>query len=987
MLAVTLLAAASVPVSAQYRIDSWTTEQGLPQNIITDITQDRDGFLWLSTFGGLVRFDGATFEVFDTVRTPGLRSTRFTSLLASPDGAIWALTEGHGVTRYLNGAFRTFTTADGLPHNRVTDAWFDGGARLVVHTDAGSARWNGTEFTPRAAAPASGAAVVVLDRVDEHVMWYRDAAGVHKAVDGAVTRSVPRRYDPVRAFEDRQGRLWLETQQRRLGMIGPAGVRLFTTRDGVPTFATATFTQDREGVIWFGLRGGGLLRFDGTRFTRYSIADGLPSDSVGEVFQDREGTLWVATDGGLARFTARPMTAHSAADGLAADNTYPIFEDDDGIIWIGGWRGLTQYRDGAFNRVDARYGLADEAIMSIAQSADRAIWIGTWGGGVRRIADGRTSTFSKPRVGPLGGARELDPADRLPGPVVRAILPTRSGDIWFGGASGLSRFRDGVFTAADGYRGGEVQAIFEDRKGAVWIGSDTGLTRYEGGAFTAFGESDGLVGAPVRAFHEDADGSLWIGTYDGGLYRRRDGRLTRFTTREGLFTNGAFRIIEDAQHRFWITSNSGIYRVAKADLDAVGDGRASQVNAVSYGRRDGMPTAECNGGGQPAGVLSRDGRIWFPTQGGVVSFDPAAVPVDRTPPPVVITRMIVGDREIPLAPRVEIRSGPRALEVHFAALTLIRPEQSRFRYRLAGLDEAWTDARATSARFAQLPYGRFAFQVIAANRDGVWNHEGVTLQIDIVPPFWRTQGFAALILIAAAAAGFGAHRARIGHLRQRQALHETFARQLIDGQERDRTRIAGGLHDGLSQSLLVIRNWAVLGQAELPEGHAAAARLGEIGSTAAHALGEVREVVNDLAPYNLERIGLAATIDEMLERIGEASGIRFKRRLPDADARLAAPARIAIYRVVQEATNNIVKHSGATRAWVEMDVDDGQLRIMVRDDGRGFVMNTSEGRGGFGVLGMSERMRMVGGHLTIQSTPGQGTTVTIDQSLGSEVAP
>ena len=959
--------------SAQYRIDAWTTENGLPQNVVTDIAQTRDGFLWLSTFGGLVRFDGANMHVFTTINASGMASSRLSGgLIETSDGSLWVNTEGHGVVRYLSGTFTTYAEADGIPKAGFREMLLEDG-RLVLDTERGMFRWDGTRFAAHTTTRPSRADArrAIVSTAGSAGSWYRDGEGIHRLDGGRVTRTLPG-LNPRRVFEDHTGRIWMETQERSLVSVTPAGVsKTYGPEDGVLRIVTVSMSEDREGNLWIGSRANaGLLRFDGRRFTHYSTADGLPSDSVGRVFQDREGTRWVPTEGGLARLTLRSMSSYSTADGLEADNSYPIFQDSRGDILIGGWSGLTRYRDGTFTPVSREFGVDGHNMTALAEDREGAIWIGTFGVGARRVKDGIITAFS------------LEAAQ---GGIIRAILQGRS-DLWFGAAT-VSRLRDGAFTPLPGYTGGDVHALFEDRSGTLWIGTDSGLVRYRDGAFTAYGVTAGLAGGPVRAIHEDRDGTLWLGTYDSGLFRFRDGRFTRYTTREGLFANGAFRIIEDNQDRFWISSNSGIYRVARRELDAFANGRVKEITSVSYGRRDGMLNPECNGGAQPAGIRARDGRIWFPTQRGVTVFNPESIPIDTTPPPVLITEVLVADEPVSLNDGIEIRSGPRAIEVRYAALTFIRPELTRFRYRIEGLDTHWTDAGPSrTAHFAQLPYGTFTFRVIAANRDGVWNQQGAAIRIVVIPPFWRTQWFAALISMGVAAVALGVHRARIAHVRRQEALRAAFSRQLIDTQEGDRRRIAAGLHDGLSQSLIVIKNWAFLGKKALPGDHAATQRLGEIEATAAQALEELRDVVHDLAPHNLERLGLAQSIVEMVDKIQGVSGIHFKCRVAELNGHMAKPVQINLYRIVQEAINNVVKHSGAARAWIEMDQDGRLLRVAVRDDGRGFDKGTGPepGSGGFGLFGMAERLRMIGGRLAIDSAPGRGTSIMIELPLPLE---
>jgi signal transduction histidine kinase/ligand-binding sensor domain-containing protein len=966
----------SAPLWAQYRVDNWTTENGLPQSSINDVIQTREGFLWLATFGGLVRFDGAEMHVFNTLNTQGVGTSRFTNLFEAKDGALWASTEGRGVTRYKDRAFTTYTEANGLPDNRVSAVFEDKDGALLIDTAKGIVQWKGERFLAYPAYfPNHGEAdKTILTAPVSGVVWYSDREGVHKFEGGRVSRHLPLDVKPRRLYEDRSGGIWMEfeqasTRKRTIARFEDGRLRIFTAKDGIPVFSTVSFFEDRDGNLWLGLRAeGGLLRFRAGKFTRFTTADGLSSNNTGTVHQDREGSLWVPTDGGLSRFTERTITAYSSKAGLAADNAYPIYQDRRGDIWIGTWRGLSRYRNGVFTRIND-FGVDAENVLSILEARDGAYWIGTWGGGVRRIKDGHVTSF-----------RDAKP----PGNVTRAIYQDRRSDIWFGGPDGLARYRDGKFVAMagqQGFLGGQAHVFHEDRQGALWIGTEAGLSCYRFGTFTNFGEKEGLTGSHVRAIHEDDAGSLWFGTYESGLFRYRDGRFTRYTTKEGLFSNGAFRILEDRRGRFWISSNIGIYHVARKDLDDLAAGRAKAVTSVSYGTRDGMPDAECNGGGQPAGIQARDGRMWFPTQQGLAVLDPETIPVNYQPPPIVITDVLVAHEPVPMARSMEIYGGPKALEVRYAALTLIRPELSRFKYRMAGLDDAWVDASSRrSAYFAHLPFGNYEFQVVAANRDGVWNMQGESIRIHMVPPFWRTRWFLTLGVLTVAALGLGGHRLRLGFARKEHALREEFARQLIESQEDERKRIAAGLQDSLSQSLILIKNCAVAAQST-NEARVARGKLGEISATATQALGEVRDIAYDLGPYQLERIGLAETILQLVDKASGSTGIAFTTRVGRIDGLLSKQAEINLFRILQEAINNLVKHSGSREATLTAQPDSGSLLVSLQDRGKGFdyaaTFHRTERRQGFGLFRMSERVRMIGGTLAVESSPGQGTRIEI----------
>ena len=977
LLLVAMLLLVGRRADAQYRIDAWTTEQGLPTNSVTAVLQSRDGFLWMTTYGGLVRFDGANLRLFSPGDTPGLRTSRLVALFESRDGALWITTEDLGVTRYYDGVFTTYTTAEGLLGNSVGPLFETPDGAVVADTANGAVQFRDGRFEPYSGAPSyKDPGRTILGRTATGVTWYRDATGIHKFEDGRVTRSLPREADARSVFEDRAGRVWMHLRDRRaidsVICYTPAGRETPPGLEGLLKFNAVAWSEDLDGNIWLGMRGNaGVARFDGERFTRYTAADGLPGPNSETLFQDREGTLWAPTDGGLARLTARPISAYAADHGLEGNNTYTIYQDKQGDIWIGSWPGLTRYRDGRFESMSRAAGVAGASITALFEDRDGALWIGVWDGGVRRLEDGRVTAMPSPT-----------------GAVVRAIHQGRGPEIYFGGREGLARYRDRAFAPVVGFPGGEVHSLFEDRDGALWIGTGFGVLRYANGGFTTFGEADGLsIQTIIRSIYQDRDGTLWFGSYDSGIFRYRDGRFTHFSTREGLFANGAFQIVEDADERFWITSNAGIYRVSRQDLEDVAAGRATEVTSVSYGVRDGMLHSECNGGTQPAGVMANDGRIWFPTQRGVVVIDPRAMPINTQPPPVVITQSLVANRRLETAGPIEIRSGPTSLEVQFAALTFARPELSRFKYRMEGLDEDWIDGgRERTARYAQLPYGNFEFRVIAANRDGVWNTAGARVRVVVVPPFWRTQWFLGLVVLALAAAGFGVHAWRMRLLRREQDLQQAFSRELIASQEAERKRIAAGLHDGLSQNLIVIKNWALMGLTVLPEDHAARARLREIEGAAAQALGDVRDIVHDLTPYQLERLGVTQTICDMVGKVSDASGIRIECRAENVDGQVSKDASLTLFRVVQEAVNNIVKHSGAARAAVEIVGDRDVFRVRISDDGRGFSLEALAApnparAGGFGLFGMSERVRMIGGQLAIESAPGRGTTIAIELPL------
>jgi signal transduction histidine kinase len=526
----------------------------------------------------------------------------------------------------------------------------------------------------------------------------------------------------------------------------------------------------------------------------------------------------------------------------------------------------------------------------------------------------------------------------------------------------------------------EIQTVYEDRHGTIWIGSPNGLAKYQNGKFTSYTEKDGVATNIVRSIYEDADGALWIGMYDSGLYRVKGGRFSHFTTLDGLFDNGVFSIIEDGSGNFWLSCNLGIYRVRKAELNDLAEGRTKKITSVPYNKRDGMLNVECNGNGQSA-IRARDGRIWFPTQQGVAVVDPSRVPVNAQPPAVVVESVVVDTKPVSIGSGVRLEPGQVNVEISYTGLSFINSELVKFKYKLGGLDTDWVDAGTRrTAYYAHLPPGTYSFRVIAANRDGYWNEEGATMQIVVVPPFWRTGWFLAAAVLGLSLIGYVLYQRRISGLKRAHQAQERFTQQLIDSQEGERKRIAAELHDSLGQSLLMIKNRVALGLKFWNDPAKARDQIEQIGGTVAESIKEVRQIAYDLRPYQLDHIGLTQALEELVERVSGSCPIKFTTSIGSVDDLYSADAAINVYRILQEALNNIVKHSGASQASVVVTRDEREVVMEIQDNGKGFAVEASEGNGarrGFGMTGLEERARMLNGKLAVSSTPGQGTTVRL----------
>jgi signal transduction histidine kinase/ligand-binding sensor domain-containing protein len=731
------------------------------------------------------------------------------------------------------------------------------------------------------------------------------------------------------------------------------------------------FSRKKDGSLW-------LVDLDS--MTSQLVTQELPEGfDLFLPYADREGNYWFGTWlNGLFRARQRAVTPYTKAQGLMAREVYPILEDRAGTIWIGSLEdGLFRFQNGLFSQLPPRFSTVSYGTSLFEDRAGRL-----WANGWQRLVDGRLVRGLPEEVLPLEMGN------------CWTMYEDQAGAFWFGDERGVVRYKDGMrthFTTRDGLAGDDTKVIIGDDAGGLWLGSYGGLTHFRDGRFTAWTEADGLPGNSVRALKQDG-GSLWIGTYDSGLGRFKDGRFTRYTTKDGLFDNGVFQILEDDNGRIWMSCNRGIYRVRKQELNDFAEGKIRTVTSVAFGKSDGMDNVECNGGRWPAEIKGRDGKLWFPTMGGVVMIDPATITTNAQPPPVVLEDLRIDNRSVSIDrweaavrdPRyaIQIRPGQENFEIEYTAPSFINSANLRFKYKLEGLDHDWVEAGIRrTAYYSHVPPGDYTFTVIAANSDGVWNTEGKSVRITVLPPFYRTWWFLSLVTLVGGGAVFAAFKSRVAQLERRQAAQQAFARQLLESQEGERKRIASELHDSLGQNLLVIKNRALLQALTLPDGQART-QFTALSDAVSQTLEEVRAISYALRPSHLDQLGLRTALVAMIEKVSASSTIQFTHAVDELDGLLRPGEEITLYRMVQECLNNILKHSGATKAALNLAAHAGELALTIRDNGRRFMPDEeTQHRAGLGLQGIAERVRILGGTHEIESAPGQGTTVSLRIAL------
>ncbi len=973
---------------ANYGRQTWVMENGLPQNTVQALLQTRDGFVWLGTEVGLVRFDGNGFQVFDRNSTPALPGNDVRCLLETKDGALWIGTS-EGLARWKNAAVTAFTTQNGLPGNGIRALVEAANGGLWVWTDGGLARQNGERFAAITAAdglPAGEITAVATDgagglwiATTEGMAVYRDGRWTRPGLEALLPRDgvgvmcalPPHDLGIAEKSIEQHGLAVASKSTLRLLVNGYAFEHLSVGHE-LPGSRIQALFADREGSLWIGTNGG-LARFAGGKIERLPVTDPLASASVLALMEDSEGNIWVGTEtGGLHILRDQRFRTVGAREGLSSDATTTVVEDKTGTLWVGtNGAGLNALKPGAaginagpVKTYSVRNGLLSDVILSLAAAPNGDLWVGT-PDGLNRIRGARVDSFTS--------------ADGLPDDFIRSLLVDTDGSLWIGTRRGLTHWAVGngvpggthmeTYSHANGLGSDLVGALARDSAGNLWVATFAGLSRLRGGTIANYTTANGLSSNVITALLSRGDGTLLIGTQDHG-WNVWDGQRFSPEKHDGLDQTSIHAILDDGDGHLWFATGNGIAR-----CDCAGAGNAMQgagcSHWIEFGATDGLRSRETATNSHPSAWRSGDGRLWFATSKGIVEVDPAHFPVNNVPPPVALERFAVDD--LPQAlhaadSALRIPAGHVHFQFDYAGLSFTAPQKVRYRYMLEGFDRDWTDAGARrSAYYTNIPPGRYTFRVQAANNDGLWNTSGAALTFELRPHYYQTAWFLVLLLLAAA--GMVVLLLR---LRLRRAEGEFRA---VLG---ERNRIAREIHDTLAQGYVGISvQLEVLAELlRLKKPEEASKHLDLTRGYVREGLADARQSIWALRSQDSGETTLPVRLRRMTEA-EDGHGLEARFNIFGAYRPMPPGTEREFLRVAQEAIHNVKKHAGAKQLLVQLEYGRDGVALEVRDDGSGFAAQQGPQPGRFGLTGMRERAAAIGGTLEVASEPGAGTTVRL----------
>ncbi len=979
-----------------------TTEDGLSEGVVYCIIQDHKGFMWFGTHDGVNRYDGYTCKVFkhDPYDSTSLSNNQVTALFEDSHGAIWIGTQ-NGLNRF-DSKTETFKRFQHDPDNPKT--LLDNAVGAISEDKVGNL-WIGTSFGLDYIPNSDLAFATVSSNVVSHVQ-----SGFKDAIRPIIINSL---------YCDPSGILWIGTQKQLYSLYqGDTSVTLKISEVN----EALSLLEHPKGTLWIGTFNG-LLQYDiekGT-ITHHPelISKETHDKTVRSILADAKGSLWMATFNGLYQHSVTVDSFQNYLNdpkdikSLNNNRTYSLFIDKSSVLWIGTFGSGVNYtllerkqfhtiRNNDKSVKSQNFNM----VSSVMEDRTGNLWVGTFESGIAKVNRGNSTwTYYLPIH-----------------PKVNTISEDYFGNVWIGTNSGLTKFsfvnksmnmnevlhlqatcikRDSNFLLVSQYAKiskidieGHLVAEYhfdssyhdfagtflKDKNGILWI-SEQGLCRFDPSTGSSLvyrhnpNDVQSISSNKISTLCKDNANVLWIGTAGQGLNRLNEaaGTFTHFREKQGLANDYIYEIVSEEAGYLWLSTNKGISK-----FDPVTE------SFRNYDVEDGLQANEFNRG---ASFRNKLGEMFFGGVNGITHFFPEEIKNNPHIPTIILTDFFVFNTSRKFNTAIsEIRDivlsyNENFFALEFAALDFVNSKKNKYSYKLEGVDHEWIySGTRRLASYTDVQPGNYVFHVKGSNNDGVWNEEGLTISITIIPPYWATWWFRLFLIILLLSVAPIIYVVRVSRLKKEQSKHIEFSRQLIESQENERKRIAAALHDSLGQDLIISKNHAMMALKASKE-PLEIEHLKEISALLSQSLEDVREIAYNLRPYHLDRIGLTRTIEYIIHKIKSSTNIECTTDFDNLDKMLSPDAEINLYRIVQESLNNVVKHSGATHLNFSIKRNAHDIQLVIRDNGKGFdsssIQHKDDGKGGFGLRGMEERAQLLHGTFKIQPSEGKGTTVIV----------
>ncbi len=984
---------------SDYSHRSWDSKNGFSSYSINVIHQTRDGYLWIGTDEGLVRFDGVEFITYNTVNTKAFQTNNVSSLVEDKNGRLWIGCSDGGLLSYHQNSFTYYSIKDTLKDDRILSMCLDHENNLWVGTSSNLSyipldeMAKQTFYKDRPILKISNIDFSVPDvfsiGCDElGTIWVvcRSNSSVYKISSGKKQKDFafqgPFWESQIVCFlSDSKRRNWVGTSFG-LKILSEGNINLYKANNGFFNFRVTSIKEDRAGNLWIGTYGDGLYKLDTTGYIKkFYEKNGMSLGRVMAIYEDIEGGIWIGTrGGGLHRLQKKIFKTYTTNDGLSDNRVWTICESRNSDIWIGTQKGLNKLSFNKSGETITTLSIpGDEKnniVRTIIEDHNYDIWVGV-NKDILKYSKGKLTQF-------------------LPINMARAMVVDSDKNLWIGGVgTGIIKVRNEnyqIFLNNLTFINkkisypvvNQIKALCYDDKGSLWIGTKNGLFHFIGDSLYYFDQAPGLTGNAVMTLFNDSQGTIWITVYGFGLFRFNPGnnekQFSRITKENGLIDNTIYSILEDDYGKFWFGSNKGIFSIVRQELVDFCDGKLSSVRAVAYGLEAGMESIECNGGNHPSAIKSKDGRLWFPTMGGVTVVDPSKIVKKLDSLKVYIQKTTIDGVELSTNRPNSLEPGKkRKIEFNYTAINFSNPENIRFKYMLEGYDNEWIDAKHNrTINYLNISPGQYKFRVLASNHTGIWNSEEASISFQIPKHYWETETFKILFGILIVSIIIGTTRLFfIRKLKRQKHIHET--QRAI---EQERLRISRDIHDEIGSRLtkILVLNEVVGDEAD--KTHKVKEFTKKISNETKQIIENLDEIIWFINPGNDTIEHLGSFLREYIVDFFCSTDIECNCDFPDSypAIQISPEVRRNCVLAVKEITNNIVKHASATKVHAQFQIQEKSVIISISDNGRGF--STSEPHTiGNGLTNIQKRIEELRGKVLVESEISSGTTIQISIPL------